>query len=337
MRPRATTVSGPVTDSGRRFVKHISRIESVRDPSPDRKKVPLFRINSIISDEGIQEHGEDPQRQQWDSPLEFLLTCISMSVGLGNVWRFPFTAYENGGGAFLIPYLLVLLLIGRPMYFLELALGQFSSSGSVKFWDMVPAFKGVGYGQLVANACVVSYYCSLIALSIFYLAVSFRTTLPWTVCDPVLEAQRPGVTCIPSISSSNTSGIDSNETLGLGNKAISSEELYFTVGVLKENPDISSGLGLPDTNLSCCLAICWFLLYFTLKNGVSGSGKVAYFTAIFPYLVLFTFLIKGLTLEGATDGLLFFFMGIGFGTLITFSSYNKFSQNINKDALIISF
>ena len=101
------------------------------------------------------------------------MSCISMSVGLGNVWRFPFTAYENGGGAFLIPYMVVLLLgecealgnktdpllellsllkvtlsVGRPLYFMELALGQFSSSGSVRVWDMVPALGGVGYGQV---------------------------------------------------------------------------------------------------------------------------------------------------------------------------------------------
>jgi SNF family Na+-dependent transporter len=66
-----------------------------------------------------------------------------MSVGLGNVWRFPFTAYENGGGAFLIPYLLVLILIGRPLYFLELAMGQFASKSSVKIWDMSPFFRGM--------------------------------------------------------------------------------------------------------------------------------------------------------------------------------------------------
>ena len=59
--------------------------------------------------------------------LLFHCGCIAMSVGLGNVWRFPYTAYKNGGGAFLIPYLVVLLFIGRPLYFMELAVGQFSS------------------------------------------------------------------------------------------------------------------------------------------------------------------------------------------------------------------
>ena len=69
-------------------------------------------------------------------------------VGLGNVWRFPYTAYENGGGAFLIPYLVVLIMIGRPLYFMELSLGQFSSSSNVKVWNMVPAARGVGFAQV---------------------------------------------------------------------------------------------------------------------------------------------------------------------------------------------
>lgn len=53
------------------------------------------------------------ERTNWGNGLEFLMSCISVSVGLGNVWRFPFTAYENGGGAFLIPYIIVLFLIGE--------------------------------------------------------------------------------------------------------------------------------------------------------------------------------------------------------------------------------
>lgn len=71
------------------------------------------------------------------------MSCIAMSVGLGNVWRFPFVALENGGGAFLIPYLVILALIGRPLYYLEMLVGQFSSRGSVQVYDMVPAMRGL--------------------------------------------------------------------------------------------------------------------------------------------------------------------------------------------------
>lgn len=70
------------------------------------------------------------------------MSCIALAVGLGNVWRFPFVALENGGGAFLIPYFVVLILIGKPIYYLELLIGQFSSRGSIKVYDMVPAMRG---------------------------------------------------------------------------------------------------------------------------------------------------------------------------------------------------
>lgn len=83
-----------------------------------------------------------PERGNWGNDIEFLMSCIAMSVGLGNVWRFPFTALENGGGAFLIPYLIVLLVVGRPIYYLEMIVGQFSSRGSAKVYDLCPAMRG---------------------------------------------------------------------------------------------------------------------------------------------------------------------------------------------------
>lgn len=82
------------------------------------------------------------KREGWNNDIEFLMSCIALSVGLGNVWRFPFIALENGGGAFLIPYLIVLILVGKPVYYLEMLLGQFSSRGSVKVYDFVPIMRG---------------------------------------------------------------------------------------------------------------------------------------------------------------------------------------------------
>jgi len=327
------------------------------DPRPHVKtrSLPVTESGIALVEQDVDEAGlrqSDPGRQQWDNPVEFLLSCISMSVGLGNVWRFPFTAYENGGGAFLIPYFLVLLLIGRPFYLLELSLGQFSSGGCVKIWDMSPPFKGIGYGQAFATFIVTSYYCVLIAISIHFLFSSFQTVLPWTICHEDLKENTS--ICLPSNQNiSNLNITDTNMTV------VASTEQYFRQGVLKDKVDISTGIGLPDPALLGCLVLCWVLLYLTLRKGVSSSGKVAYFTSIFPYSVMIALLIRGLTLPGSFDGVIFFFnpdwhrlydpkvwyaavtqsffsLGIGFGCITTFSSYNKFSHNIYRDATIIS-
>ena len=100
------------------------------------RRAPHYRNASWLS-----------QSVSWDKCCNSDTTFTFTQVGLGNVWRFPYTAYKNGGGAFLIPYLVVLIMIGRPLYFMELSLGQFSSSSNVKVWNMVPAARGVGFAQ----------------------------------------------------------------------------------------------------------------------------------------------------------------------------------------------
>ena len=146
------------------------------------------------------------------------MSCISLSVGLGNIWRFPFTAYENGGGAFLIPYIIVLLIIGRPMYYLEMVLGQFTGQSSIKIWNSVPLLKGVGIGQLIGTFCIVTYYVSLIALTLSYMISSFASELPWATCR-----EEWGPNCIDSslISVGNES-LSNNIS-----QSASSSELYF--------------------------------------------------------------------------------------------------------------
>lgn len=69
---------------------------------------------------------------------------------------------------------------------------------------------------------------------------------------------------------------------------------------------MDNGIGAPDWRLSLCLLLSWILIFAALAKGVASSGKVAYFTAIFPYIVLITLLIRGVTLPGAAEGILFF-------------------------------
>ena len=111
------------------------------------------------------------------------------------MWRFPFTAYKFGG-AFIIPYTIMFELVGKPIYFLEMAIGQFTSKGSVNALSIFPAMRGVAVGQQVAATFVVTYYCSLITLALFYMSHSFASKLPWADCKP--EWTDNSTECVPS-------------------------------------------------------------------------------------------------------------------------------------------
>lgn len=130
------------------------------------------------------------------------MSCIAMSVGLGNVWRFPFVALENGGGAFLIPYLVVLFIIGRPIYYLEMLLGQFSSRGSVQVYDMVPAMRGIcTFSQIYSNiilTLLLSTYRNrlrsgtglIIDAMLLYVASGIGTTLLYCIVPECSTVER---------------------------------------------------------------------------------------------------------------------------------------------------
>lgn len=288
------------------------------------------------------------EREQWASQAEFIFSCISMSVGIGNVWRFPFVALDNGGGAFLIPYIIVLFFVGIPLYYMEICLGQFASFGMVKVWEISPAFKGIGYGQAVCTWAVVTFYVSLMALCTFYFFASFSSVLPWSLC---------GSWASPSCIDLNSSV----EVFANSSNLITASEEYYTREVLKTDPlGYDSGLGLPDWRLVLCLLFSWVTVFFVLWKGVQSSGKASYFTALFPYVVLIILLVRGVTLPGAYKGILYFItpkwekllepavwfaaiqqvlfgLGIGFGLVITLASYNPFRQNAYRDAALINF
>uniref|UniRef100_A0A8C9XYK8 Transporter n=1 Tax=Sander lucioperca TaxID=283035 RepID=A0A8C9XYK8_SANLU len=237
------------------------------------------------------ETEEADDRPKWDNKAQYILTCVGFCIGLGNVWRFPYLCQSHGGGAFLIPYLILLVMEGMPLLLLEFAIGQRLRKGSVGVWRAIsPYLTGVGVASMLVSLLIGLYYNTLIAWILWYLFNSFQDPLPWTQCP-----------------------LNDN---GTGFVLILSSYLY-------------------------------------------RKSKAVYVTAILPYIVLAIFLIRGLTLKGALTGLKFLFtpkvdelmnpttwldtgaqvfyaFGVGWGGLISFSSYNPVHNNCMQDAVILS-
>ncbi|XP_049627781.1 sodium-dependent proline transporter isoform X2 [Suncus etruscus] len=291
-------------------------------------------------------------RGNWTGKLDFLLSCIGYCVGLGNVWRFPYRAYTNGGGAFLVPYFLMLAICGIPLFFLELSLGQFSSLGPLAVWKFSPLFKGAGAAMLLIVGLVAIYYNMIIAYVLFYLFASLTSNLPWEHCGNWWNTDL----CREHQGSRNGNG---SLALNLSSTVSPSEE-YWSRYVLHIQG--SQGIGSPGTirwNLCLCLLLAWVIVFLCILKGVKSSGKVVYFTATFPYLILLMLLVRGVTLPGAWKGIqfyltpqfhhllsskvwieaalqIFYSLGVGFGGLLTFASYNTFHQNIYRDTFIVT-
>uniref|UniRef100_A0A8B9TR34 Transporter n=1 Tax=Anas platyrhynchos TaxID=8839 RepID=A0A8B9TR34_ANAPL len=254
----------------------------------------------------------------------FLLSVVGFAVDLGNVWRFPYICYQNGGGAFLIPYTLMAVFGGVPLFYMELALGQFHRTGAIPIWRRIcPIFKGERWSR-----------------------------------------RQHGASALPSASSASTSPSTTTPSspgnVTWTNSSRSPAEEFYTRKVL----EIQKSGGLYDVGgirwqLLLCLFLIFTIVYFSLWKGVKTSGKVVWVTATLPYLVLLILLVRGATLPGAWRGVLFylrpdwgkllstavwvdaaaqifFSLGPGFGVLLALASYNHFHNNCYRDALVTS-
>ncbi|KAK3780835.1 hypothetical protein RRG08_059478 [Elysia crispata] len=138
---------------------------------------------SGVREKVVYGQDENTERGNWSGRLDFVLSMLGYAVGLGNIWRFPYLCYRNGGGAFLLPYLIMLVLVGIPLFYLEVSLGQFCSKGAAKCWDFAPMLKGVGIAMIMCSTMVTIYYNVIIAWSQFYFIISFTDHVPWDTCD----------------------------------------------------------------------------------------------------------------------------------------------------------
>ncbi|KAJ8301431.1 hypothetical protein KUTeg_020418 [Tegillarca granosa] len=241
--------------------------------------------------------------------------------------------------------------------------------------DKVSNSGSVGISMVIVSACTSLYYNMILAWSYYYMFSSFTSVLPWSNCDNPWNTRDcslklPIVVCDQNGQTQYLNGtcFSNNEFVGLwndtlfvnttGRKRISAAEEYWNNEALKMSSSFED-FGTPKWQLVLCLMLAWIVCFFCLIKGIKSTGKVVYFTAVFPYVVLLILFFRGVTLENAGEGIyfyivpkferladprvwkdaavqIFFSMSIAGGGLVTLSSYNRFHNNILKDSIIVS-
>ncbi|XP_033749070.1 sodium- and chloride-dependent glycine transporter 2-like [Pecten maximus] len=307
---------------------------------------------------------------KWTSRLEFVVALLGYSIGMPEFWRVPYLTYRNGGGSFIIAYILLMLVCGLPLYFLELALSQYSGKGPWRFWDICPLLRGVSIAIAVINGLSGVNAAILEVWAFDYFVNSFKTVLPWANCDndwntPVChkDGSKGDTAMYASINNNNTSNyniMNNASSTMLNNSAfrhpVDSVNEFWLYRILR----ISDGFDhLGSISVICViyLLVIRILSAFSMVKSVKSIGKVMYVTALLPVCLILVIWIRALTLPGATKGMLYFVstdvtklantqlwteaafqafmtLGPGWGGLMMIGAHNKFKTNCFRASII---
>ncbi|CAG2254306.1 GLYT [Mytilus edulis] len=207
-------------------------------------------------------------------------------------------------GAFLIPYLFFMVVGAVPIFFLEYAIAQFSSSSTLTVWKICPLMKGVGYGALLVSTIFCVYFNIFMTWTIYFLYQSMTSILPWSHCNNEWNTDNCLDNSRHNASFSNVSK-EANWSMNTNLTKMTPSEEYWKYNVLQITSGIED-LGGIRLELLACLFAAWVLVFLCLFNGIKSSGKIVYVTVTFPYIVLIIFLVRAVTLPGAIEGIKFF-------------------------------
>lgn len=263
----------------------------------------------------------DTKRSTWGSSATFILAAIGSAVGLGNAWRFPNLAAKHGGGAFLLVYLLAMLIIGIPLLMMEISIGRKMRSGAPgALRKMNKKFEPIGWAATSNAFVIVTYYAVVFAWVIMMAVFSFKFF----------------------------SMTGNNEAAG---------GLFQTL--TKTTFDIK-GFDVISIPVLVCLLVAWASVYYCIRNGTKSVEKIIKYLIFLPFGCLGFMAIKGITMPGALEGVKAFFvpnfqalanpelwtdavgqvfysMSVVMAIMIAYGSYLSDDSNIARDGFIIAF
>ncbi len=265
----------------------------------------------------VHEEAE-AKRGAFSSRKVFMLAAIGSAVGLGNIWRFPYVAYENGGGSFLVPYLIALLAAGIPFLLLDYALGHRNrGSAPLSFARLSKGAEGLGWWQVGICFMIAVYYAAVIAWALRYTFFSLNEA--WGD-DPegflfgeFLQAGEPGV--------------DATVVMGV---LIPLALVWLAVLVVMVL-GVQKGIGATNVVFIPVLFLAFAALVVrSLFLPGAGEGLDALFTPNWSALT-------DAGVWAAAFGQIFFSLSVGFGIMITYASYVGRKTDMTGSGLVVGF
>ncbi len=257
------------------------------------------------------------KREQWGSRAGFILAAVGSAVGLGNIWRFPYMAYENGGGAFFIPYLFAMITAGIPFMILEFSMGQKYRGSAPKTLAKIHAkFEWLGWFQVGVAAIIAVYYVAVIGWAISYLGMSFSQD--WgTETNSFFFSDYLG---LGDNSPTNLGGIQWKIAIAMTIAwAITYEAI---VGGVKSGIERASKILMPILFIMVLLLIARMIVLPGALDGVNYMFKPD-FSKIWDVKVW-----------AAAYGQIFFTLSIGFAIMLAYSSYLPEKSDITNNAFM---
>ena len=261
-----------------------------------------------------------PKRETFSGRNAFIMAAIGSAVGLGNIWRFPYTTYENGGGAFIIPYLIALLTAGIPLLFLDYAIGHRNRGGApLSYHRVSPHFEVFGWWQMMVNVIIGLYYAVVLGWAASYTYFSF--TGAWG--DKPIDFFIGEFLKMGDIKN----GV-SFEFVGMVTGPLIAMWIV-ALGVLSMG--IQKGIAKASSVLMPVLVVMFMaLVIYSLFLPGAAKGLDALFTPDWSKL-------SNPSVWIAAYGQIFFSLSIGFGIMVTYASYLKKESDLTGSGLVVGF
>ncbi len=255
------------------------------------------------------------QRENWSARSGFILAAIGSAVGLGNIWRFPYVTYENGGGAFLVPYLIALFTAGLPLLFLDYAIGhKYRGAPPTAYKKVFKPMESVGWWQVMVTLAIGIYYASVLSWAGSYIFLSWgqkwgEDTEAFFFNTYLQTGEGLALGFVPH--------------LFLGLLIIWVVTMFILYGGIKKGVEVANKIFIP-----LLIVLFTILVIQALRLPGATVGLNALFTPDWAAMANYKVWL-------AAYGHIFFSLSVGFGIMLTYASYLKPKSNVAGSGVVV--